>query len=151
MAPNRLTDCAILGIAPSAKPTKHADGCGLFLLVQPNGSRLWRFNYRVAGKRNTLSLGIYPAISIEQAREKREQYRALLADGLNPGDHHRAARAEVECSRAASAESAKSRFYLDNDGALSVRLSRRIFALTRRETVELYAFMTAASGLIRRD
>ncbi len=120
------------------------------MLVQPNGSRLWRFNYRVAGKRNTLSLGVYPTVSLEQARDKCEQYRALLADGLNPGEHHKAERAEMERTHAASAEQAKTRFYLDNDGALSVRLSRRSFALTREETIELHAFLSAASGLICR-
>ena len=151
MAPNKLTDSAILGIAPSAKPTKHADGSGLYLVVYPSGSRLWRFNYRVTGKRSTLSLGVYPAVSLEQARDKREQYRAMLADGLNPGEQHRADRAEMECARAASAEQAMARFYLDNDGALSVRLSRRVFALTRQETIELHAFMAAAAGLIGRE
>jgi len=121
------------------------------LLVQPNGSRLWRFNYRVAGKRSTLSLGVYPDISLEQARAKREQYRALQADGLNPGEQHKAERAEMDRTRAASVEQVKPRFYLDNDGALSVSLSRRSFALTQQETVELHAFMCAASGLICRE
>jgi hypothetical protein len=151
MAPNKLTDSIILGIAPSASPTKHADGAGLYLLVNTNGSRYWRFNYRAAGKRNTLSLGVYPSISIDQARAKRDQYRALLANGLNPSDYHKAERAEMERARAASAEDAKTRFYLDSDGALSVRLSRRVFALTPQETIELHAFMSAGSGLISKE
>ena len=151
MAPNKLTDSAILGIAPSAKPTKHADGSGLYLVVYPSGSRLWRFNYRLAGKRNTLSLGVYPAVSLEQAREKRTQYRTMLVDGLNPGERHKADRAEMERTRAASAEQTMPRFYLDDGGALSVRLSRRVFALTRQETIELHAFMVAAAGLIGRE
>lgn len=54
---------------PADKPYKLADGGGLFLLVQPNGSKLWRMKYRFAGKERLLSFGAYPAISLSAARE----------------------------------------------------------------------------------
>jgi integrase len=64
-----------------------ADGRGMHLLVEPSGSKLWRLRYRRpnTGMENTLSLGSYPEITLKRAREKREEARALLADGIDPG------------------------------------------------------------------
>ena len=68
-------------------PYQMRDGRGLYLLVNPDGAKLWRFDYRrpVTGKRNILSLGIYPDVSLKRAREKAQEARALLADGVDPG------------------------------------------------------------------
>ncbi|MBF0383164.1 MAG: DUF4102 domain-containing protein, partial [Magnetococcales bacterium] len=55
-----LTDAAIRQLKPSSKPLKASDGGGMFLLVNPNGSRWWRLSYRFNGKQKTLSLGVYP-------------------------------------------------------------------------------------------
>jgi integrase len=57
----------------------------LYLLVQTTGGRLWRFDYRFAGKRKTLSLGAYPDVSLKEARERRDEARKLLANGADPG------------------------------------------------------------------
>jgi len=64
---------------------KLADGGGLFLLVQPNGSKLWRMKYRYDGKEKLLSFGAYPTLGIAAAREKRDTAKALLAEGKDPG------------------------------------------------------------------
>ena len=68
-----LSDTAIRKAKPAATPTKLADGEGLYLLLNPNGSRWWRWDYRrpVTGKRNTLSLGTYPDTGLADARGKR--------------------------------------------------------------------------------
>lgn len=60
--------------------------------MQPNGSRWWRFDYRRpgTGKRNTLSLGTYPDVSLKQARTRRDDTRKLLADGIDPADKRKA-------------------------------------------------------------
>lgn len=79
-----LTDAAIRRIAPSEKPFKVSDMHGLYLLVRPDGARYWRMDYRHAEKRGTLALGVYPAVSLKEARERRANARKLLDKGVNP-------------------------------------------------------------------
>jgi hypothetical protein len=81
-----LTDAQIKAFRPSenGKPVKLADGQGLFLMVMPNGSKYWRYHYRFAGKQKTLALGVYPDITLKQARTKREDARRLLDQILTP-------------------------------------------------------------------
>ena len=145
MPPNRLTEHAIAGFTPAAMPSKHGDGAGLYLLVNPNGSRYWRFNYRFGRKRNTLSLGVHPAVSLEDARKRRDEYRVLLVTGVDPSSHAKEERAEL--ARLQESQSVAARFMLDNDGALSVRLARRCFLLTSEETAELRSFLDATRNL----
>ncbi len=80
----KLTDPAARKAKPKSKPYKKADGGGLFLLVQPNGSKYWRLKYRFAGKEKTLALGIYPDVTLADARERREAARKLLANDTDP-------------------------------------------------------------------
>src|SRR5262245_46681052 len=61
------------------------DGGGLHLLVHPNGGRYWRMDYRSNGKRGTLALGVYPAVSLAEARAKRDMTKKQIAAGINPG------------------------------------------------------------------
>lgn len=63
---------------------KFADGQGLYLLAKPSGTRCWRLKYRFAGKEKLLALGVYPEVSLKEAREKREWARKLLADNQDP-------------------------------------------------------------------
>ena len=79
-----LTDTAVKKAKPGPKPIKLSDGKGLFLLVNPVGSKLWRCKYRVLGKEKTLSLGAYPDVSLAQAREGVEKARKVLASGADP-------------------------------------------------------------------
>jgi hypothetical protein len=80
-----LTDTSIRNAKPRKTPFKLSDGGGLHLLVQPQGSRLWRLAYRFAGKQKTLALGVYPTVSLAKAREGRDSAKRLLADGKDPG------------------------------------------------------------------
>ncbi len=79
-----LTDTAIRNVKPSDKPRKMSDGGGLFLLVQPAGSKLWRQSYRFDGKQKLLSHGSYPTVSLQDARAKREAAKELLGKGIDP-------------------------------------------------------------------
>ncbi|HEY4370266.1 MAG TPA: integrase arm-type DNA-binding domain-containing protein [Steroidobacteraceae bacterium] len=79
-----LSDTAIRAAKPREKPYKVSDGGGLYLLINPNGSRWWRLKYRVAGKEKLLSMGIYPDVSLKTARDRRDAARKLLSDGLDP-------------------------------------------------------------------
>ena len=85
-----LTDTAIRQAKPDAKPYKLADEKGLFMLVNPSGSKLWRFKYRVEGKEKLLALGAYPEISLKEARARRDEARQLLAHGVDPGMQRKA-------------------------------------------------------------
>lgn len=80
-----LTDSACKNAKPTDKARKMADAHGLYLEVMPSGARYWRLKYRFHGKEKRLALGVYPDISLAEAREKREQARKLLANGTDPG------------------------------------------------------------------
>jgi len=71
---------------PTGKPAgdKHTDGEGMYLLVKPSGAKYWRMDYTFHGKRKTLAIGVYPAVSLAQARELRQQARKLLAQDIDP-------------------------------------------------------------------
>jgi hypothetical protein len=80
-----LTQFAIVHAVPrDNKPLMLSDGFGLHLLVQPNGSRLWRFRYRFGGRQNMLTFGPFPTVSLATARSKRDDARKLLAEGSDP-------------------------------------------------------------------
>jgi integrase len=81
-----LTDAAIRALKPQERPYKAADFEGLYLLVKPTGSKLWHFKYRIDGKERTLSAGIYPEVSLAQARAKKDEARGLLAAGKDPSE-----------------------------------------------------------------
>lgn len=80
----KLTDLTIRNTKPGLKPKKLFDGRGMFLLINPSGTRLWRFKYRFSGKEQSISLGPYPEVSLLAARERREEARRLLAEDVNP-------------------------------------------------------------------
>lgn len=79
-----LTDPKVRQAKPAEKPYKLPDEKGLFLLVNPNGSKYWRFRYRFQKKEKTLSIGVYPEISLKQARDDRDIARMKLRDNIDP-------------------------------------------------------------------
>jgi integrase len=89
----KLTDAAVRKSKPEPKAFKMTDGGGLFLSVQPNGSKYWRLAYRFAGKQKLLALGVYPDVPLVLARERRDAARKLLATGIDPSENRRAAKA----------------------------------------------------------
>ena len=84
-----LTDTAIRKTAPGDKPRKLADEKGLYLLIKPNGGRLWRYDYRIDGKRKTASLGEYPMMSLQAAREEHQRLWKLVKAGTDPMEEKR--------------------------------------------------------------
>ncbi len=89
------TDSTFRNAKPKDKPYKLTDEKGMFLLIQPSGKKHWRFQYRFAGKINTLSFGAYPEVSLVDARQKREDARKLLAEGADPGHLRKQAKQEL--------------------------------------------------------
>jgi len=80
----KLTDRKVKSLKPDSKNYREADGGGLYLLVTKGGSKLWRYDCKISGKRVTLSFGEYPDVSLGQAREKHEQARHDIAEGIDP-------------------------------------------------------------------
>jgi integrase len=93
-----LTDTFVKNVKHTGSPAgdKHTDGQAMYLLVNAGG-KYWRMNYRFAEKRKTLALGVYPAVSLAKARQRRDKARELLADGIDPG----AAKQEAKAAQAA--------------------------------------------------
>jgi hypothetical protein len=90
-----LSDAAIRTAKPREKPFKLSDGGGLHLVVNPNGSKLWRLKYRFLGHEKLLSFGRYPLVQLAEARRKRDEAKRLLIAGTDPSiqkKHDRLAR-----------------------------------------------------------
>jgi len=88
-----LTDTAIRNAKPGAKPARLFDERGLYLEVTPSGGKWWRFRYRFGGKAKLLSMGTYPDVGLAKARERRDEARKLLADGIDPSQQRKATKA----------------------------------------------------------
>lgn len=91
-----LTDLAIRKAAPGDRPRKVADGGGLYLEIRPTRAKWWRLKYRHGGKEKRTSLGVYPEVSLVMARARREEARALLAQGVDPSEARKDEKAEQQ-------------------------------------------------------
>jgi integrase len=89
----KLIATAVKSAKSKANPYSIVDGGGLYLLVKPNGTKCWRFNYRFLGKQKTLSIGVYPDTSLAEARKHHELARKKLADDIDPAAHKKATKA----------------------------------------------------------
>ncbi len=85
-----LTDTKVRNAKPSEKRYKLYDQRGLFLLVNPSGGKWWRLKYQFDNEEKGISLGVYPDVSLKEAREKRDEARKLLANDIDPSEHRRA-------------------------------------------------------------
>lgn len=89
-----LTDIKVRTTKPSDKPFKLTDGQGMHLLINPNGSKYWRLQYRFGGKQKVLALGVYPIVSLGEARRKRDEAKKLVSDGIDPSEKKKADKIE---------------------------------------------------------
>jgi len=96
-----LTETTIKNTKHSDKAFKLADEKGLFLLITPTGGKWWRQKYRFEGKEKLLSLGIYPEVSLKDARQRRDDARKQLANGIDPGQNRKAMKS-AKADRAAN-------------------------------------------------
>lgn len=80
----RLSTAKIQNAAAQKKTVRLFDGRGLYLEIAPTGSRWWRFKYRFAGKEKRISIGVYPDVGLKKARDRRDEMRKLVADGIDP-------------------------------------------------------------------
>ena len=156
------TEAAIKHAKPEAKAYKMTAGQGMYLLVNPTGSKLWRLKYRFAGKEKTLSFGAYPDVTLAQARLKREQARQQIAEGIDPSELLKQQRQRIKAEALtfkavaerwyhgkavlakrpwAPATAAKARLYLDKDlypalGNKPIAVITRVELITLNESIE---------------
>ncbi|MEI7455863.1 MAG: integrase arm-type DNA-binding domain-containing protein [Nitrosomonadales bacterium] len=109
----KLNDMAVKKAKPEAKPRKLSDGGGLYVLIHPNGGKYWQLAYRFAGKQKTLALGIYPDISLSEARVRRDAARKLIANGTDPSEAKQAQKREDKIAAANTFE-AVAREWVEN-------------------------------------
>lgn len=121
-----LTELRIRKAKGTEKAYKLADGGGLFLLVKPNGSKLWQQKYRHLGKERLLSHGAYPDISLAKARQKREEARILIADGSDPSQ-------QKKLDKIASETQARTTFKLVAEEFLEDAAARDLAPATMRK------------------
>jgi integrase len=124
----KLKDITVRNIKPILKPQKLSDGGGLHLLVQPNGSKLWRLAYRFEGKQKTLALGVYPSISLADARTGKDEAKKLLARSIDPSVQRKSdRRAEIGNSFQEVAEELLAK--VEREGRAEVTLSKKRWLL----------------------
>ena len=95
----KLSDAVLRNVKANGKVQKLSDGGGLYLHVTANGSKLWRLAYRYEGKQKLLSFGAYPAVSLKDARQRREEAKELLAKGLDPSEEKKQAKEALLAKR----------------------------------------------------
>lgn len=107
-----LTDVKIRQAKAADKVLKLTDGNGLYLEVKPNGSKLWRYRYRIAGKENLFAVGEYPSLSLQDARKARDDARELVKQGIHPS-HARQSTLSDQLAKNANTFEAVAREWLD--------------------------------------
>ena len=123
-----LTDTRIRNAKPQAKAYKLSDGGSMYLLVKPDGGRYWRLDYRFAGKRRTLALGVYPITTLSSARTERDEARRLLARDIDPNATKKARKRAARIARGTTFESIAREWMANQRHRLAHRYSALILA-----------------------
>ena len=126
-----LTDTGIKNAKPQKKQTKLFDSDGLFLLVAPKGGKWWRLKYRLGGKEKLLSLGVYPDVGLKEARKRRDEARELIAQGIDPSEQKKeakAAAAAIEQAQAATFEVVAREWYAKKTTHLTLDYRKQIIS-----------------------
>ncbi len=143
-----LTDVMVRKAKAADRPRKLADEKGLFLLVSPGGSKYWRFKYRFAGREKLLALGVYPDVTLAEARERRDEARKLLSREVDPGELKRLRRQAARTAGANTFEAVAREWYAKHSAnwveshstKILRRLERDVFPwLGRRPIAEVAA------------
>ncbi|CAH1207469.1 putative protein IntB [Candidatus Nitrotoga sp. BS] len=128
-----LTDTAVKNVKPGDKTARLFDGGGLYLEVAPAGGKWWRLKYRYDGKEKRLSLGVYPDVSLKDARQRRSDARKLLADGVDPSENRKAVKAAKTERGANSFEVIAREWFAKNSATWSENHGSRIIRRLERD------------------
>ncbi|MBS0849989.1 integrase arm-type DNA-binding domain-containing protein [Citrobacter sp. JGM124] len=142
-----LTDSKVKNAKSLEKEYKLTDGFGMHLLVHPNGSKYWRLSYRFEKKQRILALGVYPSVSLSKARERRDEARKLIAEGIDPNAKKKSEATELKAKRdntrafkvvANSWFSTKKKWSEDYQNTVKTRLETYVFpAIGDKDVTEL--------------
>src|SRR5262245_45157052 len=124
-----LNDTRVRNARPSDRPIKLSDSGGRYLLIQPNGSKLWRLAYRFGGKQKTLAIGVYPAVTLKHAREKRDEAKRLLADNVDPSMQRRLEKLMAASGNTFRAVAEEVLVKLEREGRADVTLAKKRWLL----------------------
>lgn len=121
-----LTDTALRNAKPTEKPYKLYDEKGLFLIVNPKGGKWWRLKYRFNDKEKTLSVGTYPEISLASARARRDEARALVAEGQDPSEARKEAKTQAKLEASNTFETVANEWHALHNKSKSERHRQRV-------------------------
>ena len=127
-----LTTAEIRAFKPKEKPYRQFDGNGLYLEVSPNGSKLWRWKFRYMGKEGRLALGIYPEVSLAEARRKCDEARTVLRNGHDPAVERKKTKrpAKLEAANSFDSLAAEVLAKMERDGKAVSTISKQRWFLT---------------------
>lgn len=128
-----LADTTVRKAKADEKPYKLSDEKGLYLLINPNGAKLWRYKYRIDGKEKLLALGAYPDVTLSNAREKRDEARKLLANGQDPSEVKKAQKASRLERAASSFEVVARRWHSKGEAKWSPSYSKKVIQMLERD------------------
>jgi integrase len=121
-----LTDTTVKNSKPEAKQYRLADGQAMYLLVKPNGKKYWRLDYTLHGKRKTYAIGPYPIVSLKKAREKRDEAKRLIFEGIDPVQQRQQVKLRQVDAAKNSFQSVALDWFLKNESAWTKGHSRTI-------------------------
>src|SRR5271156_3923426 len=124
-----LNDTRVRAIKPCKRPIKLSDSGGLYLQIAPHGSKLWRLAYRFDGKQKTLAIGAYPTFTLKAARDKREEAKRLLANGIDPSAQRRLDKQIKSTGNTFRAVAEEVLVKLEKEGCADVTLTKKRWLL----------------------
>ena len=133
-----LSDTALRNAKPKAKPYKMYDIDGLFAILTPAGGKWWRFKYRFEGKEKLLSFGTYPEITLKEAREKRDEARKLVAQGIDPSAQRQAVKASIASKEENSFEAVGREWLGKHIDTLAPGYSKKVRSLFERRIFPVF-------------
>lgn len=138
-----LTNTGIQALKAADKPYSKPDGQGLILFIQPNGAKWWRFRYRINGVPKMLSFGAYPEVSLAQARVKRDDARALVADGIDPSAARQDKKAQAKLKSVNTFKAVANDWHALHNKSKSERHQQRV-----RRWLDVYLFPSLADKAV---
>ncbi|WP_321968611.1 tyrosine-type recombinase/integrase [Paraburkholderia tropica] len=128
-----LTDLEVRRAAPREKTYRVSDGRGMYLEVSPSGGKYWRLKYRFNDRERRLALGVYPDVTLAHARRKRDEARALLADGVDPGQAKKEKRLLARLNAATTFEAVALEWYEQQAPGWAASHSEKIMGRLKKD------------------
>lgn len=138
-----LTDTQLRNAKPAEKDYTITDGQGLSILITSKGAKGWRFRYRHLGKPKLISFGTYPEVSLQQARARRDEARALVAKGKDPGEARKEAKAQAKLEALNTFEAVGNEWHALHNKNKSERHQQRV-----KRWLEFYLYPTLGNKAI---